>query len=78
LKSTIGGMLYNKRCEYNLSQEVMAEKCCISTRQYCDLENCKRLPRIETFLKMAIICELDLNIFVKDLIDKGYEVVDKE
>lgn len=56
----------------------MAEKCCISTRQYCDLENCKRLPSIETFLKMAIICELDLNIFVKDLIDKGYEVVDKE
>ena len=78
LKSTVGNMLYDKRCEYDLSQEDMAEKCCISTRQYCDLENCKRLPRLDTFLKVAIICELDLNILIRDLLSKGYEVIDRE
>lgn len=78
LKSTIGKMLYDKRCEYDLSQEGMAERCCISTRQYCDLENCKRLPRLDTFLKVTIICELDLNFLIKDLLSKGYEVFDKE
>lgn len=31
--------LYFKRIEFNLSQEKMSERCCISTRQYTDLEN---------------------------------------
>lgn len=78
LRLTFGNMLYVKRCEYDLSQESMAEKCCISTRQYSDLENCKRLPRLDTFLKVAVICELDLNCLVKDLLANGYEVIDEE
>ncbi len=78
LKSAVGNMLYNKRCEYNLSQENMAEKLCISVRQYSDLENCRRLPRLDTFLKVAVICEVDLNSLIKGLVDNGYNTLDKE
>ncbi len=78
LKSTVGNMLYSKRCEFDLSQEGMAERCCISARQYSDLENCKRLPRLDTFLKVAVICELDLNSLISELLANGYEVIDKE
>ncbi len=78
LKLTVGNMLYEKRCKYDLSQEGMAEKCCISARQYSDLENCKRLPRLDTFLKVAIVCDLDLNVLIKNLVANGYKVVDKE
>ena len=46
-------MLYSKRMELNLSQEQMAEKCCISVRQYIDLENSKRIPMLETFINIT-------------------------
>ena len=76
LKEAIGKALYSKRMEYGLTQEQMAAKCCISNRQYNDLENGKRLPGLRTFFNISIVCDLDVNEIIKDLISKGYQITD--
>ena len=75
-KVNIGKMLYSKRMELNLSQEQMAEKCCISVRQYIDLENSKRIPMLETFINITIACDMDIGVFIHNLIESGYEITD--
>lgn len=62
--------------ELNLSQEQMAEKCCISVRQYIDLENSKRIPMLETFINITIACDMDIGVFIHNLIESGYEITD--
>ena len=42
LKMCFSNILYFKRKELNLSQGKMAEKCCMSLRQYADIESGKR------------------------------------
>lgn len=76
IKSVISETLYKKRDELGLTQENMAEKICISTRQYADLENGKRLPSIATFINILIVFELDANEIIKKLINRNYKVTD--
>lgn len=74
IKVNIGKMLYSKRMELNLSQEQMAEKCCISVS--IDLENSKRIPMLETFINITIACDMDIGVFIHNLIESGYEITD--
>ncbi len=74
MRHTIGDILYRKRKEYDLNQNDMAEKCCISPRQYSDIENGKRLPSLKTFINIAIICDIDLNSMIDEIVEKGYKV----
>ena len=76
IKVNIGKMLYSRRMELNLSQEQMAEKCCISVRQYIDLENSKRIPLLETFINIIIACDMDIGVFIHNLIESGYKITD--
>lgn len=78
LKINFGKTLYFKRMELNLSQVEMAEKYCISPRQYIDLENMKRLPSFESLVNIIIKGEIDFNLFIKDIIKAGYAVEDSE
>lgn len=78
LKINFGKTLYFKRMELNLSQVKMAEKYCISPRQYIDLENMKRLPSFENLVNIIIKGEIDFNLFIKDIIKVGYAVEDTE
>lgn len=64
--------------ELNLSQEQMAEKCCISVRQYIDLENSKRIPLLETFINIIIACDMDIGVFIHNLIESGYKITDEK
>ena len=77
IKRNFGDMLYSRRMDYDFSQEAMAEWLCLSTRQYIDLENCKRIPSLPTFINIIIRCQLDANKFIYNLVDSGYAVTDK-
>lgn len=74
IKRVIGSTLYATRLKFAYSQEQMAEKCLLSVRQYNDLENGKRLPSLQTFFNILIICELDANLLIKQIREKGYRV----
>ena len=50
LKMCFGKTLYFRRIELKLNQEKMAERCCLSPRQYIDLENGKRLPSFKSLI----------------------------
>jgi transcriptional regulator with XRE-family HTH domain len=71
LKMCFSNILYFKRKELNLSQGKMAEKCCISLRQYADIESGKRFPSI-SLINFIINGEIDINKFVSDIQKLGY------
>lgn len=77
LKEVLSYALFTKRTELNYSQEVMAEKCCISARQYIDLEHGLYLPSFQTLINITINLGFDYNEFIAEIIDKGYEPIDK-
>ncbi len=77
LKETFSYALFLKRTELNCSQEAMAEKCCISARQYIDLEHGLYLPSFQTFINITINLGFDYNEFISEIKDKGYEPMDK-
>lgn len=77
LKQILSQALYSKRLNLQLSQEIMAEKCCISRRQYVDLEHGLRLPSLQTFINISIIMDFDLNGFCDLLRQQGYSTDDK-
>lgn len=78
IKEVIGKALYEKRMEFGLSQEAMSVKCCISNRQYSDLENGKRLPSLRTFINIAIVCDLDVNKLIRQIVAAGYLAVERK
>ena len=69
---TLAETLYQTRKGMGLSQEKMAEKCYISSREYSDIEKAKRQPLAKTFIDFIIACELDANIVIKNIIEGGY------
>ena len=74
IKEVLGSALYSARLKFASSQEQMAERCSLSVRQYSDLENGKRLPSLRTFFNILITCELDANLLIKQIREKGYRV----
>lgn len=77
LKETLSFILFTKRTELKLSQEDMAEKCCISARQYIDLEHGLYLPSFQTFVNITINLGFDYDDFISQVLSKGYEPIDK-
>ena len=59
-------MLRQYRLTRHLTQEEMAERCCISTRHYCDLENGYVDPRLSTIAKICSAIGLRLPLFDDD------------
>ena len=76
LKMCFGKTLYFRRIELKLNQEKMAERCCLSPRQYIDLENGKRLPSFRSLINMIINVGIDLNLFIEEIIKADYIVED--
>ena len=72
LKICFGKTLYFRRIELKLNQEKMAERCCLSPRQYIDLENGKRLPSFKSLINIIINSGIDLNLFIEEIIKAGY------
>ena len=72
LKMCFGKTLYFRRIELKLNQEKMAERCCLSPRQYIDLENGKRLPSFKSLINIIIHGGIDLNLFIEEIIKVGY------
>ena len=77
LKKYFTQTLKSKRAELKYTQEKMAEKVNISWKQYSNLERGKNLPKLKTFFNIAIETNIDLNEFVKLLIENGYTVTDE-
>ena len=77
LKEEFSYFLFTKRMELNYSQEVMAEKCCLSVRQYIDLEHGLYLPSFQTLVNISINLGFDFNKFLELVISMGYEALDK-
>lgn len=72
LKLCFGKTLYFRRMELKLNQEKMAEKYCLSPRQYIDLENGKRLPSFRSLINIIINGGIDINLFIDEIIKAGY------
>lgn len=72
LKMCFSNILYFKRKEFNLSQEKMSKKCCMSLRQYADIESGKRFPSSISLINFIINGEIDINKFVSDIQKLGY------
>lgn len=76
VKINLGRGLYAGRSARNYSQEDAAAAIGITSRQYLDLERSKRTPKLYTFLNYAIIFEVDLNQFLRKIVQDGYKVED--
>ena len=77
LKMCFSNILYFKRKELNLSQGKMAEKCCMSLRQYADIESGKRFPSSISLINFIINGEIDINKFISDIQKLGYVPKDR-
>lgn len=77
LKEALSQALYKKRAELNYTQEAMAEKCCISARQYIDLEHGSHLPSFQTFVNITIKLGFDYETFIAQVLNQGYTPFDK-
>ena len=78
VKSTFGGLLYEIRSEYEISQEVMAVICRISCRQYANLENGRCVPTVLNFINILKIFDVKIDDFVDKLIANGYVIPDMD
>ena len=76
IKMCFSKTLYFRRIELKLNQEKMAERCCLSPRQYTDLENEKRLPSFRSLINIIIHGGIDLNLFIEEIIKVGYSPED--
>ena len=77
LKMCFSNILYFKRMEFNISQGKMAEKCCMSLRQYADIESGKRFPSSISLINFIINGEVDINKFISDIQKLGYVPKDR-
>lgn len=78
LKKTFSYALITKRAQLNYSQETMSEKCCISVRQYIDLEHGSYLPSFQTLVNLTINLGFNYNDFILQIAKKGYTPLDKD
>lgn len=72
IKRAVADTLYLTRIQHGLSQEKMAEKCFMSYRQYNDLENGKRLPTLQSFIDIVIAFDINVNLIIKSIKERGY------
>lgn len=58
------------------SQEIISELLGLSSRQYSDLENSKRIPSLLTFITIIIELDFRFDDFIRDIIKDGFKVDD--
>lgn len=78
LKKTFSYTLLTKRAQLNYSQETMSEKCCISLKQYIDLEHGSYLPSFQTLVNLTINLGFNYNDFIVQVTKNGYKPLDKD
>ena len=66
IKNKLSKILKKYRSEHKLSQEKMAERCDISTRYYQDLDREKKIPRLDTAVKIFSNLGLSLDLLLAD------------
>lgn len=59
-KFTFSGNLYHIRKANGWSQQYVADQVKVSLREYQNIESGKRLPHVETFLRLVYLFELDI------------------
>lgn len=59
-KFTFSGDLYHVRKANGWSQQYVADQVKVSLREYQNIESGKRLPHVETFLRLVYLFELDI------------------
>lgn len=59
---------YVQYCRINagITQEELAEKCDLSTRQICNIETGRSEPKLTTISKICSICHLSFDNFIKE------------
>ena len=62
-KKIIGQKIRRIRLEKGFSQEELSEKVDISPRHMCTIENGNSFPSIETFVKISMALDIDINNF---------------
>lgn len=55
------------RKEAGISQEALAEKCNLSTRQISNIETGRCEPKLTSILKMCQACNISFDSFMKEL-----------
>lgn len=57
---TFSGELYHLRKANGWSQQYVADQINVSLREYQNIESGKRLPHVESFLRLVYLFELDI------------------
>lgn len=61
-----GRYLQACRKQAGISQEELAEKCDMSTRQICNIETGRCEPKLTTISRLCTICNLEFDNFLKE------------
>lgn len=67
-KFTFSGDLYHIRKANGWSQQYVADQVKVSLREYQNIESGKRLPHVETFLRLVYLFELDIAEYREEVI----------
>lgn len=78
LKKSFSSILKEKRAEHNYTVAKAAEKCCITNKQYYNLEHGLSLPEFPTLVNIIMTFEIDFNQFIALISEQGYTALDKE
>ena len=75
---TIGKRIRFFREEKKWSQEVFAEKLGLSLTYVGMLERGEKLPKLETFIKIANTLEVSADLLLADVLNTGYSIKSSE
>jgi len=64
-KTSFAEAIYNKRIEYNLSQETLANIAGVDRKTINRIENGHFSPNLDTMIRLSIVLKLDSNKFFK-------------
>ncbi|WP_243119976.1 helix-turn-helix domain-containing protein [Clostridium tertium] len=62
-KKEIGSIIKEARKSKNMTQQFLADKCCLSRSYISDIESGRYSPSLETLLNISSELEINLNLF---------------
>lgn len=69
LKFTFSGEIYHLRRANGWSQQYVADQIRVSLREYQNVESGKRLPHVETFLRLVYLFEIDIAAYREEVME---------
>lgn len=72
--SNIGKRIQNRREELGMKQEELAERVSLSPNYMSAIERGVKIPRLETFIRIANALEVSTDILLEDVLVKGNEI----